>query len=98
MIFGGLPMISLCHQAILDRRLLGRSNLSPNGVDLARLNASTIVSPWHQRTKTEDHISSPVAAEFGPRKIPFSEKLQANFLSLLLKCKMISYADDINDA
>lgn len=95
-------MISLCHQAILDRRLLGRSINSGNGVDLARMNASnttaivSITSPWHQKAKSEDPSSAPVA-EFGPVKIPFSEKLQANFLSLLLRCKIITYADDINE-
>jgi hypothetical protein len=65
MIFGGLPMISLCHQAILDRRLAGSDQATHSvGVDLAVRNYSsnssaTTMSPWNHKTPHDEPQTQP---------------------------------------
>jgi hypothetical protein len=106
MIFGGLPMISLCHQAILDRRLLGSVADAPGvGVDLAVRNYSsnsvstttTTTSPWHQHSKAES-TAPDLQIEFGAPKVPFWDRFQANFLSGLLSLRIIRAVEDLNEA
>jgi hypothetical protein len=106
MIFGGLPMISLCHQTILDRRLLGSVADTPGvGVDLAVRNYSdnsvstttTTTSPWHQHSKAES-VAPDLQIEFAPPQIPFWDRLQANFVSQLLSLRLLRRVEDLNEA
>lgn len=91
-------MISLCHQAILDRRLAGSDMVTHStGVDLAVRNYSsnsTTMSPWHhkdepQHSKAESVSPDHMQLEFGSPPIPFWDKFQANFLSLLISLRVI---------
>jgi hypothetical protein len=107
MIFGGLPMIALCHQALLDRRLAGSDTVVTHstGVDLAVRNYSsnsTTMSPWHhkepQHSKAESVSPDNMQVEFGSPPIPFWDKFQANFLSRLLSLRVIRRVEEIGDA
>lgn len=99
MIFVGLPLISLCHQTILDRRLAGAES-HVVGVDLAVTNysnSSTTVSPWHQHSKTESTSPESLQIDFGGQKISFWEKCQANLVKYLLKLGIIQKIENISE-
>jgi hypothetical protein len=98
MIFGGLPLISLCHQAINDRRILNRGNVSVSpGVDLSSLHekssavsTDSSVSPFHlkqQVAKSEGGAQQEFAAEVS--KVPFRERVMPNLIDLLLRAKIL---------
>jgi hypothetical protein len=102
MLFGGLPMIGVCHDAIQDRQITNRTGeVSMKGVSMSQLgDASSSAGQEVQNPLSglgaaiHDSSKSSSPPEAQAEKPPLWDRVAASFVHGLVVTRLCAYVDD----